>query len=202
MLRRAPTSILLSSRDVSEHLEHIDQQALYDRENLQPRHNQGLSSPNPSIIRLSSTREPAQKNEKGHITIYEQGPSIKYDSYRAEIQPRFRVTESPNGRHQDESTAQQTLSDEISSTQQLFMLENSGAVRELRKGSKGEGEEDFIPVNLTESYRFADRCPLVGNQEHDDLSPRASRNTYDYGVSMGVVPDGPSTFGKCLGTVA
>jgi Anaphase-promoting complex APC subunit CDC26 len=195
MLRRAPTSISLSNRDVAEHLEHIEQQKLRDRENAQRRQLGRISCSKTSGFRPAASGNCREENWKRQATFPQSEQAVQHEPYGGDTRISFYAVDSLNEQFQDEMMHQNAQTNQELPGQWSNQVETTEPVLDPCTGS--EDEEGFIPINLLASTESYEEGTVLLQQEYHHQSRRTSQPRFSHGFAE-TTSEGSSSIGKRL----
>lgn len=170
MLRRAPTSISLSHRDVREHLEHINLQKLRERENIQPGQGRRLAPVQGGCVPMTLSREHLDSNEKNNVTVYESDKTNQQRGSQGNVTFASYPPDGAEGRAHGDSLLSGAKADLIA-TEKLpasVICNNS------------EVDDNIIPADLSDSLEHLEE-PRVLRHEDSSVQPQTSKPRTDYG---------------------
>jgi len=192
MLRRAPTSISLSNRDVTEHLESIERKKRQNRENIQPNQGRKVSSSLVAHGLTDSVAGQLQKTQKNDDTIYECGDLNQQRALRGRALP-FRY---PREIGHEGSWDESPTSDVDPNGLQL------GELSAIEACTDSENEENRDPIHPAESLGNLEEGPVLHHEESLQQSSRIPRTTFDYGGFVDINADQSSSFRELVARVA
>jgi hypothetical protein len=169
MLRRAPTSISLSNRDVIEHLENIERKKRQDRENIQTKQDHRDISTTYELT--DSLVEQFQKNKKNEVTGHE---------YEKVNQQRVFRGGGPPFRFPREIKEEGSCDENLTGDLDPDGLE-LGELLTIDACADSEIEDNLESTHPADSLGHLEERPVI---RHEDSSRQASqifRNTFDYG---------------------
>jgi hypothetical protein len=173
MLRRAPTSISLSNRDIKEHFEHIDRKKIQGRETVQPNQGRRVPSAQPACELTDLLVEQLKKNAPNEVTVCEYG---RLNQQRA-LQGGASREKSP-------------LSDLDPDHLQL------GEVLTIDPCTDSEIEGNVEPIDPADSLGHLEDPLVIRHEDSLQDSSQTTRNTFDYGGFVEVNADQSSSFRK------
>jgi hypothetical protein len=187
MLRRAPTSISLSNRDVIEHLENIERKKWQDRENIQPKQDhKDISAPTAYEL-TDSLVEQLQKNEKNkknEVTVHEYEKVNQQRAFRGGGPP-FRFPQEI----EEEGSCDENLTGDLDPDGLEL-----GELLTIDACTNSEFEDNLEPTHPADPLGHLEERPVI---RHEDSSQQAShifRNTFDYGGFVEASADQSSSF--------
>ncbi len=186
MLRRAPTSISLSNRDVTEHLENIERKKRPDRENDQPKKGHQVSSAPPTYELTDSLAKQFQKKEKNEVTVYEYGKANQQRALRTGAPP-FRF---PREIEEEGPWEESQISDIEPEGMHL------GELLSRDPCADSEVDYDLNPIDRVDSSEDLEEPPVIRDEDPLQYSSETPRNTYDYGGFVAVNADQLSSFSE------
>jgi hypothetical protein len=188
MLRRGPTSISLSNRDVTEHLEHIELQKCHERDKLQSRQSQRLPSGQVTCTPTVSAGDCPQNNERNEVTVYEFGDVNQQRMLRANATFAPTPPPGPPGGAEGNSHGEGSLSDfdaAVLATEDQLPLDQC---------SDSENEENLAPADPVDTSGRFEEPPFI---IHEDASRQFStRHTFDYGGFVESATNASSSFSE------
>jgi hypothetical protein len=187
MLRRAPTSISLSNRDVTEHLDHLEKKKRKDRENIQQKQGRKVLSAQPAYELTDSLADQLERNAQNEVIVYEYG---KLNQQRALQRgaPPFPI---PPGRAEDSSHE----SPLIDLDHERLGL---GELLSIDPCTDSETEDNLDPIDPADSLGHLEEPPLIHHEDSTQSSSQTSRNTFDYGGFVEVNADQSSSFSELV----
>lgn len=185
MLRRAPTSISLSMRDVEEHFEHIRQGKAKDHENNPPSRRQPSSSS--SSTGLVEFR-PERHYHYEHSKIGPRGgPGLQNTSNVSPFGISFGKAQIGKAPEDEERLGT------VSPDQLPTVLEDDGAKTDLYADS--EDEDGFVPITSPGSSGSVEEPPKPRADEYSERSSAGASNDFDYGGFEETTVYASSSFG-------
>lgn len=188
MLRRAPTAISLSNRDVIEHLEHIERQKLLEEENVQPIQGQKLPSGQRDWARTVSQAEYSHSNEQNEVTVYEFGKVNQQRMLRANAS--FAPTPPPGPVADLEGSSRSDSSLGVIDIEFLVPEE----ALSLEQCTTGENEENLVLSDFVHPSGHQDEKPPF--MCHEDSAQPSPNHTFDYRGFVESTVDQSSYFGN------
>jgi hypothetical protein len=188
MLRRAPTSISLSSRDVKEHLEHLERKKCQDRENVQQKQGHRVPSVQLTCELTDSLAEQLDKNGQNEVTVYEYGKVNQQRARRGGTPPFV----FPRELTEEDSREESPLSDPDLDLLQL------GGLLSIDPCTDSEIKDSLDPIDPADSLGYLRDPPVIGHEDFTQQSSQTSRNTFDYGGFVEVNSDQTSSFRKLI----
>jgi hypothetical protein len=167
MLRRAPTSISLSNRDVIVHLENIERKKRQDRENIQQDH-KDIST---AYELADSLVEQFQKNKKNEVTVHEYEKVNQQRAFR-EGGPPFRF---PREIEEEGSCDENLTSDLDPDGLEL------GELLTIDACTDSEIEDNLESTHPADSLGHLEERPVIHHEDSSRLASQIFRNTFDYG---------------------
>ena len=188
MLRRAPTSISLSNRDVREHLENIDRKKRQDRESVQPKQGHRVPSAQPACELTDSLAKQLEKNAQNEVTVYEYGKVNQQRALRGGAPPFVFPRELAEEGSREESPFSDLDPDRL----QL------GGLLTIDQCTDSETEDNIDPVDPANFLGHLGGPPVIRHEDSSRQSSQTPRNTFDYGGFVEVNADQSSSFGKLM----
>jgi Anaphase-promoting complex APC subunit CDC26 len=188
MLRRTPTAISLSSRDVIEHLEHIDLQKIRERENVQPRQSQRVASMQGASVPTVSLGEYPHNNERNEVTAHEFAKANRQRVLRENA--TFAPTPPPGPAGGAEGSSPSDIDVDLLGVDFLGPEE----LPSLEQCSTSEVDDNLVPSDPVDSSGYLEEPPLL---RHEDPSePSSPKHAFDYGGFVESTADHSSSFGE------
>ena len=192
MLRRAPTYISLSNRDVKEHLEHLDRKKRHDRENAQPKQDHTVPSAQPACELTDSLAEQLDRNAQNKVTIFEYGKVNQQRALRGEAPPFV----FPRELAEEVSREEGLLSDLDHDRLEL------GELLTIDPCTDSEIENSLDPIDPVNSLEHREEPPVTRHEDFSQQSSQTLGNTVDYGGFVEVNADQSSSFSKFVAKLA
>jgi hypothetical protein len=180
MLRRAPTAILLSTRDVKEHLDHLEQQKSHRQENAQPKKHKPAFFSSFRGRESLACRSISPENQRGnHDFTYGSGCVGPDGVMGFGILPEGRSAFSPSGL----SLGNLTLDDEAGDTGliQLSPSEREGSPEkdyEIVHAPIYEDHNGYPPRRQSDSSESSEEPPQLREGEY---AKQQEMDVFDYG---------------------
>lgn len=184
MLRRVPTSISLSNRDVKEHFERIEQRKRQDRENVQPKQSHRLPSTQSACEPTDTLAEQPAKNAQNEVTVYEYGKVNQQRALRGGASPFV----LPRELAEQGSCEESPLSDLDPGRLELGDLLN------IDPWTDSEIEDNLDTIDPADSLGQIEERPVIRQEDSSQQSSRTLGNTFDYGVFVDANADQSPSF--------
>lgn len=189
MLRRAPTSISLSNRDVKEHFEHFDRRENQDRETVQPKQDHRVPSAQPACELTDLLAKQLKKNAQNEVTVYEYGRLNQQQALQGGAFPFL----FPRELAEEDSREESPLSDLDPDRLQL------GEVLTIDPCTDSGIEDNVELIDPANSLEHLEDPPVTHHEDSLQDSSQTTRNTFDCGGFVEVNADQSSSFRKFVG---